>query len=314
MPQDFVPYEVVPGECSKGLILLCDHARNTIPQSYGTLGLPAGELERHIAYDIGAELVMRGLAAELGVPGIMATYSRLLIDPNRGEDDPTLIRQLYDGTIIPGNYPISNAERTSRRDEFYRPYHEQVRAMIDDFLAQDIIPAVIAIHSMTDRWNGLARPWQLSVLWDSDPRLAGPLLKAFRELPGITVGENEPYDGALAGDTMHPGRAAFERHSQRSIRVDPPADSVARLEDSHLPAAYSERPGCGQPRNSGPHNHHTAGGSGVGQALRGTLPGSEGAVDRGRIVHGCVFPGQDHPILDDRVSEHLPGAPPGAGR
>ena len=203
MPQDFVPYEVVPGECSKGLILLCDHARNTIPQPYGMLGLPAGELERHIAYDIGAEMVMRGLAKELGVPGILATYSRLLIDPNRGEDDPTLIRQLYDGTIIPGNYPISDAERTRRRDEYYRPYHEQIRAMIDDFLAQDIIPAVIAIHSMTDRWNGLARPWQLSVLWDSDPRLAGPLLKAFRELPGVTAGENEPYDGALAGDTMH---------------------------------------------------------------------------------------------------------------
>lgn len=203
MPQDFVPYEVVPGEYSKGLILLCDHARNTIPEPYGTLGLPAGELERHIAYDIGAETVMRGLAAELGVPGILATFSRLLIDPNRGADDPTLIRQLYDGTIIPGNYPISDAERQRRRDEFYQPYHEQIRLMIDDFLGRDIIPAVIAVHSMTDRWNDLARPWQLSVLWDSDPRLAGPLLKAFRELPGITVGENEPYDGALAGDTMH---------------------------------------------------------------------------------------------------------------
>ena len=68
MPQDFVPYEVVPGEYSKGLILLCDHARNTIPQPYGTLGLPACELERHIAYDIGAEMVMRGLAATAGRP------------------------------------------------------------------------------------------------------------------------------------------------------------------------------------------------------------------------------------------------------
>ncbi|WP_075997358.1 N-formylglutamate amidohydrolase [Salaquimonas pukyongi] len=203
MPQEFVPYEVVPGEYSKGLILLCDHARNTIPQPYGTLGLPACELERHIAYDIGAETVMRGLAAKLGVPGVLATYSRLLIDPNRGEDDPTLIRQIYDGTIIPGNYPLSDGERKRRRDAFYRPYHEQVSGMIDDFLAQDIIPAVIAIHSMTDRWNGLARPWHLSVLWDSDPRLAGPLLTAFRALPDITVGENEPYDGALAGDTMH---------------------------------------------------------------------------------------------------------------
>ena len=82
------------------------HSRD-LPEDYGDLGLPAREFDRHIAYDIGVEAVTRELAAWLGVPAVLANFSRLLIDPNRGEDDPTLIRQLYDGTVVPGNYPMS---------------------------------------------------------------------------------------------------------------------------------------------------------------------------------------------------------------
>ena len=76
------------------------------------------EFDRHIAYDIGVETVTRELAALLGVPAVLANFSRLLIDPNRGEDDPTLIRQLYDGTIVPGNYPMAAEERERRLEPF----------------------------------------------------------------------------------------------------------------------------------------------------------------------------------------------------
>ena len=75
MPEEFQPFEVVPGDLSRGLILLCDHARNTLPPEYGNLGLAATEFDRHIAYDIGAEGVTRGLAERLGVPAVLATYS-----------------------------------------------------------------------------------------------------------------------------------------------------------------------------------------------------------------------------------------------
>ncbi|TIP31930.1 MAG: N-formylglutamate amidohydrolase, partial [Mesorhizobium sp.] len=84
-----------------------DHARRDLPEEYGSLGLPASEFDRHIAYDIGVETVTRELAAALDAPAVLAGFSRLLIDPNRGEDDPTMIRQLYDGTVVPGNYPIA---------------------------------------------------------------------------------------------------------------------------------------------------------------------------------------------------------------
>jgi predicted N-formylglutamate amidohydrolase len=202
LSEKFKPYQIIQGDISKGLILLCDHARNTLPAEYGTLGLPASELERHIAYDIGAEGVMRGLAKRLGVPGVMTTYSRLLIDPNRGVDDPTLVRQLYDGTVIPGNYPLSQDELTKRIERYFRPYHQQISKLLALAETKGVIPVIFSIHTMTDKWNGEKRPWHTSVLWDSDHRIPDMLLEELRKLPGIVVGDNEPYNGALGGDTM----------------------------------------------------------------------------------------------------------------
>src|SRR6185295_3039434 len=96
-------YRVLPGRADGGLIVLCDHAGNALPSEFGTLGLPPAQLSRHIAYDIGAAPITQALAAALGVPAVMTRYSRLLIDPNRGVDDPTLIMRLSDGAVIPGN-------------------------------------------------------------------------------------------------------------------------------------------------------------------------------------------------------------------
>src|SRR4030095_14830432 len=122
----FPPFEIVEGARDRGLVLVADHARNTLPEEYGDLGLPPEEFQRHIAYDIGVEQVTRRLAALTGAPAVMANFSRLLIAPNRGEDDPTLIRQLYDGTVVPGNYPMSPAERERRLDGFFWPYSHAV--------------------------------------------------------------------------------------------------------------------------------------------------------------------------------------------
>lgn len=199
----FNPVELVEGDRTRAMMLVADHARNALPDDYGDLGLPATEFTRHIAYDIGVEALTRALAERLDVPAIMATWSRLLIDPNRGEDDPTLIRQLYDGTVIPANYPMSGAERESRLDRFYRPYHDAVSAMASSLAAgKNGTPFIVSIHSFTPTMQGRARPWQIGILWDSDPRAVEPMLEALRADPELTVGDNEPYDGALRGDTM----------------------------------------------------------------------------------------------------------------
>jgi hypothetical protein len=59
------------------------------------------------------------------------------------------------------------------------------------------------------------------VLWDKDPRLALPLLEGLKSLPGIEVGDNEPYSGQLKGDTLY--RHATARglaHALVEIRQD----------------------------------------------------------------------------------------------
>lgn len=199
----FAPFDIVEGDRKKGIVLLADHARRDLPEEYGSLGLPAAEFERHIAYDIGVETVTRELAAALDAPAVLAGFSRLLIDPNRGEDDPTLIRQLYDGTIVPGNYPMAAEEREKRLDRFYRPYHDAVAAMIASVAhASGKAPFIFSVHSFTPSMQGFIRPWHVGILWDRDDRVARPLIDMLAEDRALIVGDNEPYDGALRGDTM----------------------------------------------------------------------------------------------------------------
>lgn len=201
---DFDAFEIIPGNFEAGLILLGDHARNVVPSAYNRLGLPDSAFERHIAYDIGIEPLVRGLAARLGVPAVISCYSRLLIDPNRGEDDPTLVMRISDGAIIPGNHPISAQEWQARIERFHRPYHgavaDTIRRTTD---ASRKAPLVLSLHSFTPFWKQTPRPWHAGVLWDNDPRAALPLIDALQAMPGIHTGDNEPYDGALKGDTMY---------------------------------------------------------------------------------------------------------------
>lgn len=199
----FSPFEIIEGDRSQGLVLLADHAGRALPAEYGDLGLPAAEFERHIAYDIGVEALIRELAAALDAPAVMAHFSRLLIDANRGEDDPTLIRQLYDGTVIPANYPMSEEERERRLTRFWRPYHDALGEMIGSVAKKSgAAPFLFSIHSFTPEMQGRPRPWHVGLLWDKDDRAVRPLIDMLSADPELVVGDNEPYDGALRGDTM----------------------------------------------------------------------------------------------------------------
>jgi predicted N-formylglutamate amidohydrolase len=223
----FPPFVTVPGDPSCGLVLVCDHAANALPAEYGDLGLPAGEFRRHIAYDPGAAAVTRALAATLHAPAVLSTFSRLLIDANRGEDDPTLIMRLSDGAIVPGNAGVDAAERARRIARFHAPYHAAIEAAIEAALATGVVPVVFSVHSFTPVWRGVPRPWHCGVLWDQDPRLAVPLIEALRADGSLIVGDNEPYAGALAGDCMY--RHATLRglaHALIEVRQDLIADEA----------------------------------------------------------------------------------------
>ena len=122
--------EIIPGSVESGILILCDHASNAVPPDLGDLGLPESEFQRHIAYDIGAASVTRSLAQRLGAPAILTRFSRLIIDPNRGRDDPTLVMRLSDGAVVPGNAKVDEAEIQNRIERFYDPYDAAISTAI----------------------------------------------------------------------------------------------------------------------------------------------------------------------------------------
>jgi predicted N-formylglutamate amidohydrolase len=199
-PAEEESFTVLAGRVDRGLVILCDHASNRLPPEYGTLGLDPAQLKRHIAYDIGAEAVVRDLSRRLGAPAVLSRFSRLLIDPNRGDDDPTLIMRLSDGAVVPGNRHLDAAERERRTARFWRPYHAAIASVLDRCMASGVPPAILSVHSFTESWKGVPRPWHAGVLWAGDRRLAVPLVEAFRAEHDLIVGENEPYPGSYEGD------------------------------------------------------------------------------------------------------------------
>ena len=196
-------YELLAGDLECGLLILADHASNFIPPDYDDLGLPKAALARHIACDIGVGPLARDLAERFRAPAILTTFSRLIIDPNRGEDDPTLIMRLSDGQVVPGNADVDAAERERRLNRFYRPYHAAIEELVDAMVAAGRPPAIFSIHSFTAIWKGEHRPWHAGLLWDRDARFSEPLLDGLRAEHGLRVGDNEPYSGTLRNDTMH---------------------------------------------------------------------------------------------------------------
>jgi predicted N-formylglutamate amidohydrolase len=215
-------FETIAGDGIGRLLFLCDHASNRLPE--GGLGLDAGLLATHIAYDIGAGAVTRALARIYGAPAFLGGWSRLLIDLNRGADDPTIVMKLSDGSIIPGNRYADAAEVARRIDTFHAPYHAAISAQLDRMGPEAVI---VSVHSFTPAWKGRPRPWTMGVLYDRDTRLAAPLMARLKEA-GFAVGDNEPYSGALKGDTLYQhGTLRALPHALIEIRQDLIADADA---------------------------------------------------------------------------------------
>jgi predicted N-formylglutamate amidohydrolase len=193
-----------------------------VPRRLGRLGVAETEFDRHIAWDVGTAGIGRLLALRFDAPALMGVYSRLVVDLNRYTDDPTLIPEISDGTVVPANRDLDPAEREARLAELYRPYHAAVEASLDAFQARGVVPAVFSVHSFTPVMRGIERPWHVGVLWDRDARMARPLIEALRTGdPDLVVGDNEPYTGRGAQGTIdhHAARRGFP-HVLVEVRQD----------------------------------------------------------------------------------------------
>ena len=186
-------------------LITCDHASNRVPDwiDGGSLGIAASDMARHIAWDVGAAGLARALAMRLDAPALLSDFSRLVIDPNRGEDDPTLVMRLYDGTVIPTNRRIEAAGIEARLARLYRPYHAAYGRLATAHPAR----AICAVHSFTPRLRGRpARPWQVGILYSHRDARLGPAMVDACRAEGWITGDNQPYAGHLQGD-------AIDRHA-----------------------------------------------------------------------------------------------------
>ncbi|NIA69113.1 N-formylglutamate amidohydrolase [Pelagibius litoralis] len=199
------PFELFNAAGRAPVLLLCDHATRFIPRALGGLGLDEACLTRHIAWDIGIAEVTRRLAERLDAPAMLSHFSRLIVDPNRRADNPTLIPEISDGVVVPGNRGLTTGQKEVRLDTFFRPYHAAIADQLDRMLAAGpaAAPVLISMHSFTPVMKGEERPWEIGILWNRDPRLPRPLMDRLRA-EGLTVGDNLPYSGADEhGYTQH---------------------------------------------------------------------------------------------------------------
>jgi len=213
-------------------VIVCDHAGCRIPRRLNDLGLPASELQRHIAWDIGALGVARQVAAALDAPLVAQNYSRLVIDCNRDPKVASSIPRLSETVEIPGNIGLSEEEAAARRAEIFDPYHEKVSALLDERAAANRTTILVAQHTMTDVYHGARRKMHAAVLYNRDRRFAGLMLDMLRRGAKLSIADNEPYFVSDETDYTipHHGEARGIPHVEIEIRQDLVADEAGQTE------------------------------------------------------------------------------------
>jgi predicted N-formylglutamate amidohydrolase len=185
-------------------VLICEHASRFIPSGYGDLGLGEADLSRHIAWDIGAAELARALSRALDAPLVLSGVSRLVIDANRPLDAESSIPVISEATAIPGNVGLDPAERALRAACFFKPLHDRIAALLDRRQAARQPTAVIAVHSFTPTFLGVARPWHAGILYAAGEQLGRGLIAALARDAALVIGDNEPYRTTRSSDYTVP--------------------------------------------------------------------------------------------------------------
>jgi predicted N-formylglutamate amidohydrolase len=211
-------------------LLTCDHYGRLTPRSLGDLGLPASELTRHIAWDIGIAGVAEALSKQLNAHLIAQRYSRLVIDCNRPPGAPSSIPRISEATTIPANEALSRDVAELRRQAVFDPYHRRIAEVIDARLREGVPTVLVALHSFTPVYAGIARPWHIGTLYQRDTRLPRLLLKQLRGEGDLVVGDNEPYAVSDETDYTIPvhGEARGLMNTGIEIRQDLIADPAGQ--------------------------------------------------------------------------------------
>lgn len=234
---DPAPVRVINPGGRSPFLLVCDHAGRAVPAALGDMGVKRADWDRHIAWDIGAAGVCERLAPLLDAACVAQVYSRLVIDCNRTPGHPTSIPPISDGTAVPANSQLTTGMAAARVAAIFNPYHAAIAAELDQRAAMGRMTVLIAMHSFTPVFAGVARHWQAGVLHNRNPRLSLALARLL-EGEGFLVGDNEPYSLSDESDYTVPIHA--ERRGLDYVELEVRQDLIA---DAEGQAAWAERLG-----------------------------------------------------------------------
>lgn len=227
---DPAPLELLNPHGRSPWVLVVDHAGQAIPRALGDLSLAAGEIDRHIGWDIGIAGVARALAGMMDAWTILQPYSRLVVDCNRPPDSPTAIVEASDGTVVPANLGLGPAARSARQREIFQPYHACITRALDQRAAAGRRTLLATLHSFTPSMGGIDRPWHCGVLYHRHTPLPHAMLEALRAEGDLVVGDNQPYAVTATSDYAIPvhGEARGLAHVELEIRQDLIADAAGQ--------------------------------------------------------------------------------------
>lgn len=212
--------EIIAGRSDASVFLTCEHASERFPEPWNLPQADVRLVGTHWAYDLGAAELTRELAAQLQAPAVLSRFSRLLCDPNRPEDSPTLFRPKAEGMPIELNADLDADEREARLARLYRPYHSTLDRLIGASRAE----LIFAVHSFTPVYEGSPRPLEMGVLFVEPHALVESMAAALREA-GFVVALNEPYSGR--GGFMYSAERHARRHGRRSLELEARQDIVS---------------------------------------------------------------------------------------
>ena len=230
------PVRVLRPDGHSDFVLAADHAGRLIPRALGTLGLEAGDLTRHIAWDIGIAAVTETLSALLDASAVLQSYSRLVIDCNRAPGHPTSIPEVSEVTPIPGNHGLPAEQRERRQRTIFDPYHSAIGGLLDRRAVTGQRSVLVAMHSFTPVFKSVARSVEVGVLYHHLTPLAEIMLALLRAEGDLAVGANEPY--AITGDSDYTVPVHGERRGIEHVEIEIRQDLIANAAGQH---AWAQR-------------------------------------------------------------------------
>lgn len=221
-PDELPPVLEQNADGASPFLFACDHYGRALPRALGDLGLLPADLDRHIAFDIGIAGVAEQLARALDAHLLAQRYSRLVIDCNRPPSAPSSIPEISERTTIPGNDGLTLEAAKLRRRAIFDPYHDRISEVIAARRRAGRPTVLVALHSFTPVYAGIARPWHVGTLYHRDRILPPLLLAALRAEPSLVVGDNQPYAVSDITDYTIPvhGEAGGLINSGIEIRQD----------------------------------------------------------------------------------------------